>query len=161
MVDCEKYTEILAAGDEATAAERDAARAHARVCAECRRVGDTFARLEEAMLEAEPAPATFENRVMARLPFAREAKGALPPLGQINWTPTWVASGIVYAVAALFGGVVSYFALTDPAALAAAAGALAEVPSADPSTVGVVAGASAAGIAVAGYLAYYYLVPTE
>lgn len=161
MVDCEKFTEILAAGEEATPAEREAARAHAEVCEECRRLGETFARLEEAMLEVEPAPATFENRVMARLPLDRKARGALPPLGQINWTPTWIAGGIAYAVAALFGGVVSYFALMDPAALAAAAGALAAVPSAYPSTVGVVAGASAAGIAVAGYLAYYYLVPAE
>jgi len=113
------------------------------------------------MLEGEAAPPGFEGRVMARLPLEREAREALPPLGQINWTPAWIAGGIAYAVAALFGGVASYFALNDPAALAAAAGALAEVPSVDPSAVGVVAGASAAGIAVAGYLAYYYLVPTE
>ncbi len=161
MVDCEKFTEILAAADEATDAERAAAREHAGVCAECRRVGAAFAGFEEAMLEVEAAPPGFEGRVMARLPLGRRARGAPPPLGQINWTPAWIASGVAYAVAALFGGVVSYFALTDPAALAAAVGALAEAPSVDPSAVGVVAGASAAGMAVAGYLAYYYLVPTE
>jgi hypothetical protein len=161
MVDCEKFTEILAAGEEASPEERDAAREHADVCEECRRVGEAFAGFEGAMLEAEAAPPGFEGRVVARLPLDRKARGALPPLGQINWTPTWIAGGVAYAVAALFGVVVSYFALTDPAALAAAVRALAEVPSVDPSAVGVVAGASAAGIAVAGYLAYYYLVPTE
>lgn len=161
MVDCEKFTEILAAGEEASPRELEEAREHAAVCEECRRVGEAFAFFEEVMLEVEAAPPGFEGRATARLPLGRKASRVLPPLGRINWTPTWIAGGVAYAVAALFGGVLSYFAVTDPARLAAAAGALAEAPAVNPSAFGSIAGAVAAAAAVGGLLAYHYLVPAE
>lgn len=160
MVNCEKFTEILAEGDDASADDRDAAREHAAVCEECRHVGEAFAAFEGAQAEAPSAPAGFASRVMARLPFAPEMEPLSLP-GRVDLSPAWVFSGVAAAVGAVLVGVVAYFAYTDPLGLAAAADAFNNMPAADPTAFGSVMGACAAVAVVAGFLGYYYLVPTE
>jgi hypothetical protein len=160
MVDCEKFTEILAAGEEASPEERDAAREHAAVCAECRRVGEAFAAFEVSQAEVPPAPAGFAARIMAGLPLGRESKPLSFP-ARVNLLPTWVFSGAAAAVAAILGGRVAYSAYTDPVGFAAAANAFNNMPALDVTTFGSIAGAFAAAAVVAGFLAYYYLVPSD
>jgi len=109
----------------------------------------------------ERAPAGFASRAVARLPLSEKRWADVPAVKEINWTPTWIASGVAYAVAALFGGIVAYFAYTDPEGLVAAANAFTTMPAVDVSTFGSIVGASAAAVVVAGFLAYYYLVPTD
>lgn len=161
MINCEKFTDILASGEDAAPDDRDAAREHAAVCEECRRVGEAFARFEGATAEVERAPTGFAPRVMTRLPLSDKRRADVPALKEINWTPTWVASGVACAVAALFGGLVAYFAYTDPEGLVAAANAFTTMPAVDAATFGSIMGACAAAAVVAGFLAYYYLVPAE
>jgi anti-sigma-K factor RskA len=160
MIDCEKFTEILAAGDDASADDRDAAREHAAVCGECRHVGEAFAAYEDEQAEAPPAPAGFASRAMARLPFAAERRPLSLP-GRVDLSPAWVFSGVAAAVGAVLVGVVAYFAYTDPLGFAAAADAFNNMPASDPTTFGSIMGACAAAAVVAGLLGYYYLVPTE
>ena len=160
MVNCEKFTQILAEGDDASADDRDAAREHAVVCEECRHVGEAFAAYEEGQAEAPAAPRGFASRVMARLPFEAERRPISLP-GRVDLMPAWVFSGIAAAVGAVLVGVVAYFAYTDPLGLAAAADAYNNRPATDPTTFGSIMGAFAAAAAVAGLLGYYYLVPTE
>lgn len=161
MVNCEKFTDILAAGEEAAPDERDAAREHAAVCEECRHVGEAFARFEGETAELECAPAAFASRVMARLPLGERPGASLPLLRRGDWRQTWAGAGAAAVVAAVLGGLVAYFALTDPVGLAAAANEFANMPAAHPATFGSIGGAFAAAAVVAGFLAYYYLVPAE
>lgn len=161
MVDCEKFTEILAAGEDAARDDRDAAREHAAVCEECRRVGDAFARFEGATAEVERAPAGFASRAVARLPLGERPGAFVPPLRPGNWLATWIGAGAAALVAAILGGLVAYFAYTDPEGLVAAANAFTTMPTVDVTTFGSIVGASAAAAAVAGFLAYYYLVPAD
>jgi len=160
MVNCEKFTEILAEGDEASADDREAAREHAVVCEECRHVGETFAAYEDEQAEAPPAPEGFASRVMARLPFAPKREPLSLP-ARVDLSPAWIFSGIAAAVGAVLVGVVAYFAYTDPSGLAAAADAFQGLPAVDVTTFGSIMGAFAAAAVVAGFLAYYYLVPSE
>jgi anti-sigma factor RsiW len=160
MVDCERFTEILAAGDEAPAAEREAARGHAAACPECRAVAAALEGVEASLAELTPAPAGFAERVMARLPLGREGRPLALP-GRVDLLPTWVFSGVAAVVAAALAAVVAYFAYTDPEGLAAAANAFNNMPAVDVTAYGSIVGASAAAAAVAGFLAYYYLVPAE
>ncbi len=160
MVNCEKFTDILAAGDEAAPDERDAAREHAAICEECRHVGEAFARFEGETAQVEQAPAAFASRVMARLPLESEGRLLALP-ARVDLRPAWIFSGFAAAVGAVLVAVVAYFAYTDPVGLAAAANEFNNMPAADPATFGSIAGAFAAAAAVAGFLAYYYLVPAE
>jgi hypothetical protein len=160
MMDCERFAEILAAAEEANEAERDAAREHAGVCEDCRALAAAFEGVEGVLAELTPAPPGFASRVMARLPLGRERPPLAVPPGRLELFPTWVFSGAA-ALAAVLAGVVAYFAYADPEGLAAAAYTLNNMPAVDVTTFGSAVGASTAGIAVAGYLAYYYLVPTE
>jgi hypothetical protein len=160
MMNCEKFTEILAAGEEAAPDDRDAAREHAAVCDECRRVGEAFADVEGALAEVLPAPAGFASRVMARLPLGPEPRPLAFP-ARVDLLPTWVFSGAAAGVAAILGGVVAYFAFTDPVGVAAAANAFNNMPAVDVTTFGSIVGATAAAAVVAGFVAYYYLVPAE
>ena len=161
MVDCEKFTEILAAGEDAARDDRDAAREHAAVCEECRLVGDAFARFEGATAEVERAPAGFASRAVARLPLGERPGAFVPLLRWGNWPATWIGAGAATLAAAIMGGLVAYFAYTDPEGLAAAANAFTNMPAVDATTFGSIVGASAAAVAVAGFLAYYYLVPAD
>ncbi len=161
MVDCEKFTEILAAGEDAASDDRDAAREHAAVCEECRRVGDAFARFEGATAEMDRAPAGFASRAVARLPLGERPGAFVPLLRWGNWPATWVGAGAATLAAAIMGGLVAYFAYTDPEGLVAAANAFTNMPAVDVTTFGSIVGASAAAVAVAGFLAYYYLVPAD
>ncbi len=160
MVNCEKFTEILAAGDDASADDRDAAREHAAVCEECRHVGEAFAAYEDEQAEVPPAPAGFAARVMARLPFAPEWRPLSLP-ARVDPSPAWIFSGVAAAVGAVLVGVVAYFACTDPLGFAAAVDAFNNMPATDPTTFGSIMGAFDAAAVVAGFLAYYYLVPSE
>jgi hypothetical protein len=160
MVNCEKFTEILAAGEDATPDDRDAAREHAAVCDECRRVGEAFADVEGALAEVPPAPGGFASRAMARLPLGSESRPLSLP-ARADLLPAWIFSGVAAAVGAVLVGVVAYFAYTDPVGFAAAANAFNNMPAVDVTTFGSIVGATAAAAVVAGFFAYYYLVPAE
>jgi hypothetical protein len=160
MVDCEKFTEILAAGEDASAPEIEEAREHAAVCEECRRVAEAFAAFEGAQAEVEQAPEAFASRVMARLPLGPE-RWPLPLPARVDLLPAWIFSGVAAAVGAVLVGVVAYFAFTDPVGFAAAANAFTTMPAVDATTFGSIVGATAAAAVVSGFLAYYYLVPAE
>jgi hypothetical protein len=160
MVDCEKFTDILAAGEDASPREAEEAREHAAVCDECRHVGEAFAAFEGSQPEVEQAPAAFASRVMARLPLEPERRPLVLP-ARVNLLSTWVLSGAAAVVAAVLGGLVAYFAYTDPEGFAAAANAFTTMPAVDVTTFGSIVGATAAAAVVAGFLAYYYLVPTD
>jgi hypothetical protein len=160
MVNCEKFTEILAAGEDASPRELEEARAHAAVCEECRRVAEAFAAFEGAQAEVPPAPAGFAGRVMARLPLGAERRPLSVP-ARINLTPAWIFSGVAAAVAAVLSGGAVYWDYTDPEGFAAAANALDTLPAVNVTTFGSIMGAFAAAAVVAGFLAYYYLVPSE
>jgi anti-sigma-K factor RskA len=160
MVDCEKFTQILAEGDDVSADDRDAAREHAAVCGECRHVGEAFAAFEDEQAEVAPAPAGFASRVVARLPLGPERRPLALP-ARVNLLPAWIFSGVAAAVGAVLVGVVAYFAYTDPVGFAAAANAFTNMPAVDVTTFGSIVGATAAAAVVAGLLGYYYLVPTE
>ncbi len=84
---------------------------------------------------------------------------ALP--ARVNLLSTWVLSGAAAVVAAVLGGLVAYFAYTDPVGFAAAANAFTTMPAVDATTFGSIVGATAAAAVVAGFVAYYYLVPAE
>jgi len=160
MVDCEKFTEILAAGEDASPREAEEAREHAAVCEECRRVGDAFAAFEGSQAEVPPAPAGFAARVMARLPLGPERRPLTLP-ARVDLLPAWIFAGVAALVGAVLVSVVAYFANTDPEGFAAAANALNNMPAVDATTFGSIMGACAAAAVVAGFLAYYYLVPAE
>jgi hypothetical protein len=163
MVNCEKFTEILAAGEDASPREAEEARAHAAVCEECRRVAEAFAAFEGAQAEVPPAPAGFAGRVMARLPLGSlgAERRPLSVPARINLTPAWIFSGVAAAVAAVLSGGAVYWDYTDPEGFAAAANALDTLPAVNVTTFGSIMGAFAAAAVVAGFLAYYYLVPSE
>lgn len=72
----------------------------------------------------------------------------------------WARAGPAL-VAAVLGGAVAYFAYTDPEGFAAAANAFNHMPAVDATTFGSIMGALAAAAVVAGFLAYYYLVPAD
>ena len=160
MVNCEKFTEILAAGEDASPREAEEAREHAAVCDECRHVGEAFAGVVASLAEAPPAPAAFASRAMARLPLEPERRPLALP-ARVNLLSTWVLSGAAAVVAAVLGGLVAYFAYTDPEGFAAAANAFTTMPAVDATTFGSIVGATAAAAVVAGFVAYYYLVPAE
>jgi hypothetical protein len=159
MVNCEKFTEILAAGEDASPRDVEEAREHAAVCEECRRVGEAFAAFEGAQAEVQPAPAGFASRAVARLPLGPERRPLALP-ARVNLFTTWVFSGVAAAVGAVLVGVVAYFAFTDPVGFAAA-NAFTTMPAVDATTFGSIVGATAAAAVVSGFLAYYYLVPAE
>jgi len=161
MMNCERFLDILAAGEDASAPEIEEAREHAAVCGECRRVGEAFAAFEGALADVPPAPAAFASRVMARLPLDPERRPLAAPLGRVELLPTWILSGAAALAAAVLACVVAYFAYTDPEGLAAAANAFTNMPAVDATTFGSIVGATAAAVVVAGFLAYYYLVPAE
>jgi len=161
MMNCERFLDILAAGEDASAPEIEEAREHARRCEECGRLAEGFADVEGALAEVAPAPAAFASRVMARLPLGPERRPLAAPLGRVELLPTWVLSGAAALAAAVLACVVAYFAYTDPEGLAAAANAFTNMPAVDATTFGSIVGATAAAVVVAGFLAYYYLVPAE
>jgi hypothetical protein len=160
MVDCEKFTEILAAGEDASPREAEEAREHAAVCEECRRVGEAFAAFEGVEAQVPAAPAGFAARVMARLPLGAERRPLSLP-ARVNLLPAWIFSGVAAAVAAAIGGGMVYWDYTNPDGFAAAANALDTLPAVDATAFGSIMGACAAAAVVAGFLAYYYLVPSE
>ena len=160
MIDCEKFTEILAAGEDASPREAEEAREHAAVCEECGRVAEAFAAFEGAQAEVPPAPAGFASRVMARLPLGRESRPLSLP-ARVDLLPTWIGAGVAAIVASALGGGVAYFAYTDPGGFAAAANAFSNMPTVDVTPFGSIMGAFAAAAVVAGFLGYYYLVPAE
>jgi len=160
MMNCENFTEILAAGEDASAPEIEEAREHAAVCEECGRLAEAFGGVEAALADVPPAPAAFASRVMARLPLGPERR-PLPLPARVDLLPAWIFSGVAAAVGAVLVGVVAYFAYTDPEGFAAAANAFNNMPAVDATTFGSIVGATAAAAVVAGFLGYYYLVPTE
>ncbi|MGD8718901.1 MAG: hypothetical protein PVH29_08780 [Candidatus Zixiibacteriota bacterium] len=160
-MNCEKFIEIIAAGEDATAAERADARAHAEVCPECRALAEAFGDAEEAMSRVPPAPAGFAERVMARLPFKRPAVPAVRPVRKRRW--------LASAIAALVGGVglTAVAAFQSEAIVDGAESFAAAAENFDPSTLlsaagtGNVIGGVAAGAIVVAFFLCYYLVPTR
>jgi hypothetical protein len=160
MMDCERFTDIVAAGEDASPREVAEAREHAARCEECGRLAEAFKAFEAAEAEVPPAPAGFASRVMARLPLGREAAWRELPARAAPF-PKWVVSGIAAGACAVLACVVSYFAYSDPAAFAATADAFGNAAAPDANVFGSMIGAFIAAVAVAGSLAYYYLVPGD
>jgi anti-sigma factor RsiW len=158
MNKCDEFTEILALGEDATPEEKAAAEAHAVECAECASLSAAFNRADAELSTLVVAPIGFADRVIDRLPLPK-------PERRESWTPMWVLSGAAYALAAIFGGLVMWFAFSNPATISGAVNGLtafAASPGAiDYSAFGTIAGASAALVVVVGYFAYNLVLSAE
>lgn len=157
MNDCERFIEILAAGEEADGAEQGWARAHAAGCPACEGAARVFHAWEEAAANAMAAPPGTAARIMTALRQEQLRVRALPRRPRVTFTGIMWVAGLLAAVAAVTGGIwawVSGAVSFDFTSLLATDGLTVTLEYIF-NAAGMLAGVAAA----LGALGYYYLVP--